>query len=70
MSWRLRWIRRRTDYFVSSARPVEVKVDTPHGTLVVNGRFGAVSVRDGKVKASKLVEGTLLTLDGRQLNGN
>ena len=59
-----------TDYFVSSARPVEVKVDTPHGTLVVNGRFGAVSVRDGKVKASKLVEGTLLTLDGRQLNGN
>ena len=58
-----------TDTFVSCLRPVEVKLETPQGALVVNGRFGAVSVRGGKVVASTLVEGTVLSLGGRKLRG-
>jgi hypothetical protein len=53
-----------TDYFVSSLRPVEVKLDTPQGVLVVNGRFGAVSVRQGKIAATSAVDGTVLSLGG------
>jgi hypothetical protein len=59
-----------TDYFVSSLRPVEVKLKTPQGKLVVKGRFGAVSLRNKKVAASRLVEGTELSLGGRKLRGN
>lgn len=59
-----------TDYFVSSLQPVEVKLDTPQGALVVNGHFGAVSVRDGKVSAASLAEGTVLSLGGKKLRGN
>jgi hypothetical protein len=58
-----------TDTFVSCLRPVEVKLETSQGTIVVNGRFGAVSVRGGKVAASTLVEGTVLSLGGRKLRG-
>jgi hypothetical protein len=58
-----------TDYFISSLRPVEVSIETPQGKLVVNGRFGAVSVRGKKAVASTLVEGTVLSLGGRKLAG-
>lgn len=57
------------DYFVASLRPVEVTVDTPQGKLVVNGRFGAVSMRGKKAAASALVEGSALSLGGRRLRG-
>ena len=59
-----------TDYIIASLRPGEVKIETPQGALVVNGLFGAVSVRNGKVAASALVKGTALSLGGRKLRGN
>ena len=59
-----------TDYCVSCLEPVEVKLDTPQGALVVNGRFGAVSVRGGKVASASLAEGTVLSLGGQRLGGD
>jgi len=57
------------DYFVSCLRPVEVKLDTPHGELAVNGRFGAVSVRRGEAASASAAAGTTVSLGGKILEG-
>jgi len=46
-----------------------VKLDTPHGELAVNGRFGAVSVRRGKAASASAAAGTTVSLGGKILEG-
>jgi hypothetical protein len=55
------------DYFVSCLEAKPLTVTTPDGPLQVEGRFAALSVRDGKVVATSLAEGKLLQLNGKTL---
>ena len=53
------------DYLVSCLRSTPLRIDTPDGWLEVDGLFAAVCTRDGTMVASRLVEGTVLQLNGR-----
>ncbi len=56
-----------SDYFVSCLEAQPLELTTPDGTLKVEGRFAAVSVRGGQVKASALTEGKLLQMNGQDV---
>ena len=60
---------RGNDYFVSCLESKPLTLTTPDGPLQMDGRFAALSVRDGKVAAFSLVEGKLLQLNGRTITG-
>lgn len=57
------------DYLISCLEAKALELITPDGTLKVDGRFAAVSVRNGKLAAASLAEGKLLQLDGQKLMG-
>lgn len=57
------------DYFVSCLEPAPLSLTTHDGVLQVEGRFAAVSVRDGQVAAVSLAEGKMLQLGEQRLGG-
>jgi hypothetical protein len=58
---------RGTDYLVSCLEARPLKVDTPAGPLETNGRFAFVSVQNGALAAARLVEGTRLAWNGKDV---
>ncbi len=55
------------DYLVSCLEPRPVKLETSAGPLEMTGRFAVVSVRDGKLAAAALIEGTRLCWLGQDI---
>jgi hypothetical protein len=58
---------RGADYLVSSLQPRLVRVPTVDGLLEVCARFAAVSIQQGQVAFSSLVEGSVLRWNGKDL---
>jgi hypothetical protein len=59
-----------TDYAVSCLQAEPLRIETADGPLEVNGRFALVSLRQGQVAASALVEGSALRFRGQPLTGH
>jgi hypothetical protein len=58
------------DYLVSCLQARPVRLETPAGPLEMTGRFALVSVRDGRLAASALVEGPRLCWLGQDITAD